>query len=48
MATGPASLVFETVPSLVKRGLEALDGLIEPGPPEAFPLSTPAARPAES
>ncbi|MGI9591566.1 MAG: AsmA-like C-terminal domain-containing protein, partial [Myxococcota bacterium] len=48
LATGPASLVFETVPSLVKRGLEALDGLIEPGPPEAFPLSAPAARPAES
>lgn len=48
LATGPASLVFETVPSLVKRGLEALDGLMDGGPSEAFPLSAPAARPAES
>jgi len=48
LATGPASLVFETVPSLVKRGLEALDGLMDGGSPEAFPLDTPAARPAES
>lgn len=48
LASGPASLVFERVPSLVKRGLEALNGLMDPSPPEAYPLTAPAARPSES
>ena len=48
LASGPASLVFERVPSLVKRGLEALDGLMDPGPPDSSPLTAPAAVPSES
>lgn len=43
------SLVLETVPDLVKRGIEALDSLINPEEaPDALPHAPPAARPSES
>ncbi len=48
LASGPASLVFERLPSLMKRSIKALGGLMDPGPPESFPLPVPAAAPAES
>jgi hypothetical protein len=49
IATGPASVVFETLPALLRRGLEALGSLISPEPLGDRSLGRmPAATPEES
>jgi hypothetical protein len=47
LATGPASLVFETLPNLLLRGLQEFDSLFS-REPEAKRTTPPAAPPAES
>jgi hypothetical protein len=47
LATGPASLVFETLPNLLRRGLQELDWLFS-REPEAKRAAPPATPPAES
>jgi hypothetical protein len=46
-ATGPASLVFDTLPGLLRRGLQELDWLFSRKPDEK-PATPPALPPAES
>jgi len=47
LASGPGSLVFETLPSLLRRGLQELDWLFS-RKPEAKQAAPPPAPPAES
>jgi hypothetical protein len=49
LASGPGTLVFERLPSIVERGLEALGGIFGGAGPEAPPApGEPATPPRES